>query len=122
MATHQSGNPPGIPLEVIVFRLDDSSTDHEVTSDGSFQHVELEAMDTYEDMYTAETEAVVEIPIPNDLITDEDREFWKTLHNQSSGEKNWRHITKRVCRMVRSNAEKEMIEAAELASRIRAAK
>ena len=130
MKPNQPGGPLGIPQEVTVFRLDDGSTDHEATSDGSFQHVdqasdgsfqhvEPEAMDTYENMYTAETEAV-EIPIPDNLITDEDRELWRTLYSQSTGEKNWRHLTNRVCRMVKSNAMNKGIEYAQLASRMRA--
>ena len=61
-------------------------SDQGMTSDGSFQHVE--PMDTHESMYTAEVEEVaVEIPVPNDLITDEDREAWRIQNNQSIGER-----------------------------------
>ena len=105
MEPQHPGNPPGIPSEVTVFRMNDDLTDQEATSDGSFQHVELESMDTYEDQYTAETEEVVEIPVPKDLITEVDRELWRTLYNQSSWERNWRRFGQRMIRKVRSNTE-----------------
>ena len=109
----------GIPPEAIVFRLDESVIDLEVTSDGSFQHVEMDLMDTFENMYTAETEEVpVVIPIPDNLVTEDDREAWRIQNRQSLGERNRRQLTRRVCLEADLNRKKNFAGYAEQASRI----